>query len=384
MFGKNKKDQIAVQINELPSAIEMNELVLEEIKDENVISRVTSAVPEIAKIIANTNITKAGKSLANTGIYQALLPSGAKLANSKEVSGAVRGFVSEGGKISKLANFVAVDGMVDKIATVNATNVVMAVASLVVGQYYMNQINTELNIINKKLSQIADFQKNEYKSKVMALLFQAKRLADFKIEILEDENLRKEEIMRVQGLETTCMELLGQANLAIDQFSSQKSSDFDKYLKLVEDTAVWQKYQLLLINILFIITDLNYTLHIGALSKEQCYTTYISLYNQTEKIIEKVRKWHGYHEKKFRIDIDQARLERRGFDAILHKPLGLFSEEFKYRPISKEEVINIRSQKNMQIMNMILDTRDLYQEDVSIIIKDGKMYYSPGKKKFDL
>lgn len=378
MFGKKKNNEIVVQINELPSTTGLNELDLAEIKDKNVISRVTGTVPEIAQIIANTSIAVQGTKLANTGIYQAILPSGAKLVNSKEVQGAVRGFFLQGNGIGGHANFMSVDGVVGKIAAINVANMAMGAAALVVGQYYMNQINVELAVINKNLSKIADFQKSEYKSKAMTLLTQVKRATDFKTEILEDNELRKEEIMRLQGLETTCMELLSQANLAINQLSSQESADFEKYSKLVEETATWQKYQSLLIDVLFMIADLNYVLHLGALSKEQCYVAYSSLYAQTNKIVEKVKKWHEFHVRKLGIDIDQAKVERHGFDAFIHKPLSFFNKEFNYCSISKREVVNIRSQKNMQIRNMTLDMHNLYQEDVNIIIKDGKMYYLPG------
>lgn len=126
---------------------------------------------------------------------------------------------------------------------------------------------------------------------------------------------------------------------------------------------------------MFLISDLNYVLHLGALSNEQAYTTYDSMLNQTAKSIEGMQKWHLVHRKKFGIDTDRALLERKGLDALLHKPLGLIDEIHNYRKMSKQEVVNIRNQVNVQVKNRIAMTKDLYQEEVKVVIKDGKIFY---------
>lgn len=92
-------------------------------------------------------------------------------------------------------------------------------------------------------------------------------------------------------------------------------------------------------------------------------------------MLDKLKKWHEFHRKKFKIDVDQARMERQGIDAIIHKPLELFSENWKYRNIGKEAAVNIRVQKNTGVINRTLDMRDRYNEEVCIIVKDGKMFY---------
>lgn len=50
----------------------------------------------------------------------------------------------------------------------------------------------------------------EYKGKVLTIMTQVKRASEFQTEILEDNNLRNEEIQRLQGLETTCIYLIRQ------------------------------------------------------------------------------------------------------------------------------------------------------------------------------
>lgn len=114
-------------------------------------------------------ISTGGAQLVNQGVYQAILPAGAKLVNSRNMEGAVRGFFRQG--------------------------------------------------------------------KVLTLMTQIKRASDFQTEILEDNNLRNEEIQRLQTLETTCMNLLNQANETISDLCSKEGVSFEKYENLMKE--VW-------------------------------------------------------------------------------------------------------------------------------------------------
>lgn len=73
--------------------------------------------------------------------------------------------------------------------------------------------------------------------KVLTLMTQIKRASDFQTEILEDNNLRNEEIQRLQTLETTCMNLLNQANETISDLCSKEGVSFEKYENLMKE--VW-------------------------------------------------------------------------------------------------------------------------------------------------
>ena len=374
MFGK--KNELQVKVEQLPDIFEDNGLALVEIEDDKVINRIISAVPQLAQAGVNVGAVAEGMQLANQGVYQAILPAGAKLVNSKDMEGAVRGFFRNKKGIAGQANWMNADSAVNKIAAANIANAAMGAAALVVGQYYMKQINDELADMNSNISKLANFQMAEYKGKVLTLMTQVKRASEFQTEILEDNNLRNEEIQRLQGLETTCMDLLNQANVTISELSSKEGESFEKYDKLMSEVAIWQKYQGALTEVLYMIADLNYTLHLGAISKEQCYAAYSDMYAMENNLIDKLRKWHEFYKKKFKIDVDQARMERQGIDAAIHKPLELISEKWKYRNIGKKAVTNIRVQRNIQINDRTLDMRDRYNEDVRLIAKEGKLYYS--------
>lgn len=65
--------------------------------------------------------------------------------------------------------------------------------------YYMKQINTQMIELNNTINKLADFQ----------------------TEILENNDLRNEEIQRLQTLETTCMDLLNQANRQLEKIEQK-------------------------------------------------------------------------------------------------------------------------------------------------------------------
>ena len=155
MFGK--KNELQVQVEQLPDVFEDNGLALVKIEDDKVINRIISAVPQLAQAGVNVGAVAEGMQLANQGVYQAILPAGAKLVNSKDMEGAVRGFFRNKKGIAGQANWMNADSAVNKIAAANIANAAMGAAALVVGQYYMKQINGELADMNSNISKLANF-----------------------------------------------------------------------------------------------------------------------------------------------------------------------------------------------------------------------------------
>ena len=154
-----------------------------EIKDENLLARIDNLVPDLLQAgnAANNAIQANGEVL-----YQAIIPAGAKLANSRDMEGAVRGIYHGVDGINGHANLVAVDNTAN-IAT-NIAASAMSVASMVVGQYYMAQISSDLNKVNKGLNRITNFKIKNIKVKYLHLLPRSKKLHVFKLKSLKTKN----------------------------------------------------------------------------------------------------------------------------------------------------------------------------------------------------
>ncbi len=373
--------ELTIQLEQLPAETQIDESSLVEITDKRMINRITSLVPGSAQVLNNVgSVAQYNEAIKAGGpLYQAVLKKGGSLAKSTTMDNAVRGFSRNSSEIVEQANFLSAEKTVSKMAAVNVTNAIFNVASLVVGQYYMTQINSELDVISDSISKIADFQNNEYKSKVYALIGQVQKIATFQMETLENGELRNRELSNLQGLEKDCTELLGQANLALADFTKKKDLDYDQYEKLVKEADDWYRYQQILTEVLYKIGDLTYTLNLGAVSREYCYAMYPTYFKQAEASRAKLNAWHASQGEKLGIDVSAYLRKRMGIDAVIHWVPSLINEDYKNRAISEKtaEMISTQSEEKKSHQE---DTSDLFQEDVKLIVKDGKLYYLPEKE----
>lgn len=204
-----------IQIGILPADAISDETKLVEITDSKVLAHINNLVPGLAQAgNAANNATQAVKANGEV-LYRAIIPAGAKLTDSKAMEGAVRGFYHGADGIRGHANLVAVEAQKGTAVAANTAAAAMGVASMIVGQYYMTQINAELGVISDGISQIQNFQDNEYRSRVFSLVAHVKKIADFQTEILENDELRLSKIAQLDSLEEECTKLLGQANLTL-------------------------------------------------------------------------------------------------------------------------------------------------------------------------
>ena len=364
-----------IQMEMLPAEYITDENKLVEITDSKVLARVNNLVPELAKAgnVAN-NAVQAVKDGGEV-LYRAIIPVGAKLTDSKAMEGAVRGIYHGTDGIRGHANLIAVEAQKGTAVAANTAAAAMGVASMVVGQYYMTQINAELGRISEGISKISDFQDNEYRSKVFSLMAHVKKIADFQIEILENEELRSAKIQQLDSLEEECTQLLGQANLTLADYTEKTDIDYSTYEKELPEAQNWYMYQKSLLDILYKIAELRYTLHLGNVSKEHCASLLPLYTSQTEKTQELLTGWHQTTTERLKIDISETRRKRVGFDGAVHFIPGLFKDELNFRTIGENTAEMIKTQSSGTMYKY--DATDLYSEDVQLISKNGKIYYLP-------
>lgn len=238
---------------------------------------------------------------------------GQKLTESKDMNGAVRGMYHGAGGIKGHANLLEVKAPNGTSVVTNSAAAAMGVASMIVGQYYMTQINSELDHISDGISQIADFQDNEYRSRVFSLIAHIKKIADFQTEILKNDELRLSKIAQLDSLEEECTKLLGHANLTLAGFAKKIDLSYKEYEKTIDNAQNWFMYQKSLLDILYKISDLRYTLHFGTVTREQCGALLTTFTKQVTEIKQRLIKWHQGINKRLGINIDESRRKRTGF-----------------------------------------------------------------------
>lgn len=365
--------ELDIPIEMVPAESVEDETGLVELTDSKILAQVSTLLPGLFQ--TGNSINNVAQIVRNGTVYKAILPAGAKLAKSKDMEGAVRGIFHGATGIKGQANLVKIESGT-AIAT-NSISAAMNVSSLIVGQYYMKQINAELDVISDGIDKIQSFQENEYRSKVFSLVAHVKRIANFQSEILENDELRISKIYQLDSLEKDCAELLGQANFALADFTNKNKLSYKEYEKVIAEVQKWYTYQKSLIEVMYKISDLRYTLHLGAVSREQCADLLSTYQKQIGDTQELINVWHYKTAKRLGIKIDEICRKRAGFDGAIHFIPGLLKDEYKFRSIDMKTVKMIIEQAMGYEEQCATYTSELYNEDVQLISKDGRLYYLP-------
>jgi len=372
--------KLVIQMEMLPAEAIPEENRLIEITDSKVLAHVNNLVPGLAQVRnAANNAAKAVQANSEV-LYSAIIPVGAKLTDSKAMEGAVRGIYHGADGIRGHANFVAVEAQKGTAVVANTMATAMSVASMVVGQYYMAQINAELSKISDGISHIANFQDDEYRSRVFSLIAHVKKIADFQVEILENNELRLSKISQLDSLEEVCTQLLGQANLALAGHTKKTALDYAAYEKGLPEVQNWYMYQKSLLDVLYKVSELRYTLHLGTVSREHCVALLPTYTKQVAETQARLTSWHQETTERLKIDTSEIRRKRDGFDGVIHLLPGLFNDDLNFRAIDKNTVEMIKMQSTGSANAHEYDTSDLYAKDVQLISKGGKIYYLPANE----
>ena len=147
----HQENEFIIQMEMLPAEAIDDETKLVEITDSKVLAHVNNLVPGLAQAgNAVNNAAQAVQAANGEVLYRAVIPAGAKLTNSKAMEGAVRGTYHGADGIKGHANLVAVEAQKGTAVVANTAAAAMGVASMVVGQYYMTQINAELGDVRAR------------------------------------------------------------------------------------------------------------------------------------------------------------------------------------------------------------------------------------------
>ncbi len=390
LYGRRRKKNAAsdrhlpqkAEQNAVAPLFEIETLLPETMPDENRLTPVTddSVLAQINHLVFGT--AKTAHSVVETvrsvkdPLYKVVIPKDAKLVDSKAMRGAKRAmFMNPDGGIGGHANLVPADAK--KAVAGSAVSSAMNVASMVVGQYYMTEINAELGKISDSISQVIDFQDSEYRGRVLALMTQTSAMAYFQAEILENDELRTAKIAQLDRLEETCVELLNQANVTLTGYTQKNDLDFAAYEKTLKEAQKWCTYQQSLQNILEQIAALRHTFYMGTVSLAFCAAQLPTYQKQTAETRERLAAWHGETLQRLRIDTEAGRRQRTGADAWLFAIPGHFKSDLNFRTVDQSTLDLIATQSTVQNETPEPDKPDLYAEDVQLFIKEGKVYYLP-------
>ena len=347
---------------------------LAEITDSTVLARINQTFPAVAQTAAKTITNNAIK---NADIYRVIIPSGETLVKSKDMQGAFRGFFRGAKSTKGHANLIKVApanlNKATKIANIGAN--VMNVGSLVVGQYYMAEISAKLETMNENISKISDFQDKEFKSRIMSLIALVGEISQFSAEIIENNELRTIKLSAIENMKADATELLGQVNETIIGLSQcNPNPDYKTYQERVEDLNILVEHQSILITILEEISKLTYLLGKGGISSEICYSLYQKFWELSARARNVLETWHDKQVAALKIDLDKNRRAKSGVEGFFAQLPAFIDDKWKYKDLKQgmAEKISSQAQRKPQVM---IEQKAIYENDVQIIIKDGKYFY---------
>lgn len=364
----------------LPEDVSVEEDKVHEISDEIVINRLNKLVPQIVngyKQFADKKVVEHIKQIENNNAFQVIIPEGAKLYKSKDLAGAFRGGYSVNGRLAGQANLVPIKNgdAKDLSLMADTTATVMNVASMVVGQYYMSEINDKMGKMLGSLDKIADFQQMEFKARILSLISKVGKISQFNAEIIENEEIRKRTLDNLSRHEDEPTELLQQVNLSIENLvSKNKSNDFEQYRDNIHEFDKLITYQQYLLSILEEIGRLVYLLNMGMTSSEYCYSSFNNYIKQSTGARNQLVKWHKNKIKQFEIDLKKKRYAKQGVEGFFVALTTWINNDWKYNELSKSVVTKIEKQSSNSL-NFKNLTNDLLNKETKIISKNGKYYY---------
>lgn len=336
----------------------------------NGISKITPSFVSAGKVVSSTQATSL--------VYIAVIPAGATLAKTSNLASVTNTV----GNVAYINQASTTSALIRSAQAFGAVASVMAVASIIVGQYYMMQINSNLKELNLGISNIISFQNAEYRSRVMSLISHIKTLADFQVENLNEEELRNSALIELSTLENECTKLLGQAGEAINNIIDKDYDDFPLYEKEVEEIQRWSTYQETLFSLLDRIADLKYVFHLGKMSREQCDSLVGSYSKQIDEMKVRLNQWQNKEIEYFAIDLSNKRRKRKGADKATHLLPSLWNKDKQYRSVNDKTIVLISDQlEGPKEKQEIKD--DLFSKDVELISKEGKVYLLVDEEKKD-
>ena len=371
--------------------------------------KVLAHVEKIVRPAFDHHLKKAGQANIPKGLFKVDLPIG-DLHKIKGKTDKYRAFVKGAdGKFKAHAILTPAQVDIAKGAkAASAVSGVMQVGAMVVGQYYMAEINGQLNSMKETLNDIKDFQEREFKGTVRALIVNISQLSTFSADYVGNTELSRQKLMECANFRAEATKLLEQVNLAIEDIVTKgKGLSFEKYEKLIEKLSANLFYQQTLLKLLEELSKLDLVFSQGVTSENSSYYVYEYYLNTCNSLGEKIADWHKNKIKSFRIDLKHNRRAQEGTMKVvadvakeldknahiaagvgflggivgaatgfgLGKAAGELNKAIRYIGVRKHTIKQISEQERVSYQSSKQLSINSYDENVELLIEDGKVYY---------
>ena len=375
------EETVEVEVEPFSEGAESEDRLVE-IREPAVLKMVEDLVSDAKKLSSIRDAIKGDtfkvvfpKKDAETGAKNELI----KVARGKGKGDAYRGMYRTAGK----------DGIAGHVelkkpkVSLRAVATISNVASAVLEKYYLERIGNDFKAIKEGIAELSDFQDNEYRGKIGSLYNDVKTIVDHLDEITGNEELRKTTILKLADYEDKCAEMLEQASLTIVGIVGKTDRDYNGYMKAMRDVDKWSSFQLIQQQILRTVSDLRFTLSLGKISVALCYAKCNHYLDQIKETQGQLPEWHRVMTERLEINTEENLRKRSGWDRVLHYVPGLFKKEQNYCSIDEAVSQKIREQGAEQRLLSAPDEKNLFEMNVPLVFKNGKVFYLVVSEKSD-
>lgn len=334
------------------------------------ISQTLPAASSVTSALASEIAEKAG-----SGAYQVIMQSGQSLMHSKNGENLYRGITQAAGHrgIAGSADLKPINSTASELAAkTGAVAGVMAVASMVVGQYYMTEINGKLESISESIDDIKNFQKTELLAQISTVVRESRQLSVYNDEIMESASERQLARHRASDFEEKSGELLDQINSLI-RLELVPSGEFSEYERHTRGQVPLLSSQQVLVATLRELSRLTVVLSRSEVSPERAGATYKELVASSEKVRDNVVEWHSKETDVWHVNLARESRAKTGIEKVVSLPLTLVNPELAYQHVPSEFVKQVHTQSSTRLPELPEMTG--YQVPVNLLIQNNQVYY---------
>ena len=334
------------------------------------ISQTLPAASSVTSALASEIAEKAG-----SGAYQVIMQSGQSLMHSKNGENLYKGITQAAGHrgIAGSADLKPINSTASELAAkTGAVAGVMSVASMVVGQYYMTEINGKLESISESIDDIKNFQKTELLAQISTVVRESRQLSVYNDEIMESASERQLARHRASDFEEKSGELLDQINSLI-RLELVPSGEFSEYERHTRGLVPLLSSQQVLVATLRELSRLTVVLSRSEVSPERAGATYKELVASSEKVRDNVVEWHSKETDVWHVNLARESRAKTGIEKVVSLPLTLVNPELAYQHVPSEFVKQVHTQSSTRLPELPEMTG--YQVPVNLLIQNNQVYY---------
>lgn len=361
-----------IQIIENLALVPLEENKIVDLEIKNAISMIDNYASK--SIIASHNIKNASELLKNDKAFFSAAKEGTE--NMLKVKGTNEhyGIQMAGNKFDKQTKFLSEEELMKFYGKDALVNAGFNVASMVVGQYYMSEINHKLDMLQDDIQEISDFLDSEYKGKLAQIISKMQEIIENKVEILKNSYSRDKRFDEILRAESECGKLLAQANTSISQSIMKEENEYREYEKKAKEINKWFIRQQILQQLLLEIGNLRYVLAYGNETSKLSHTQYNNYLKQTNRVNAELENWHNINCEKFGIEKEEQKRKAKFFE-IRKNTIGRIKEEWAYHKLEDNVVDIINSQTNRKELTPY--NEDKQNEKIKIQKYKGEYYNLP-------